>query len=201
MKGHFLNTGDFAIGNSTLTGVAGAHVESLENTGGALIALDGGDTGEATLDDESAAPETWHGGLSIKGHAVVMFEDGGGIETIAADGEIGLTRADAVLSATFNKFLNSALDHLSVIDGGLRLTQAVKVAVAGNLNNGLDSDSGGIGVDFARGAGSELTIGGTLTNNGDIGVGNNADIGTTKLATAGGLDNTAERRSASSARP
>jgi hypothetical protein len=120
------------------------------------------------------------------GHALLEFASGE-ITTIAAGSELTLSGPDAFLADASDTSSNSALTGLKTITGALHLWDAAPTTLSGGLTNTgtLDVDyNGGIGGP----GGSHLTVTGTLTNSGTVGVGT-TNLGASTFVTAAALVN------------
>jgi hypothetical protein len=177
--GTLTNSGFVEIGNTGITKATTVTAKGLANTG--TIDLTGGAAIRATLDSTAAAPATWIGSAFLSGDAVLEFASGG-ITAIGGGADLSLNGALSWVALSTAVTGNSALTKLAsnggtfVADGGAGLT------TAGLTNTGtIDIDTIGTG-------GSHLTVGGALTNQGYIEIGNS---GITKAATlsATGLAN------------
>ena len=155
------------IGAGTLT------VQGLSNTG--QINLFGAGSTEALLNVTGAsAPSTWTGTLNIHGNGLLEFAGTGSINSIAGGAQINLYGADALIAAGgLGTTSNTGLTTLSNNAGQFVLQDGAAVTTTNGLtnNNNLYVDTGGSG-------GSSLNIGGTLTNNSYMQIGNNNVAGT-----------------------
>jgi hypothetical protein len=167
--------------NSALTGLTTIDGEldlyngaSLTTSGaltnsGTINLLGSEEQGTDTLNVGSAAglgaAGMLYGDVNLNGDAVLEFASGQ-ITTIAAGAELSLMSSGAFVADASSTGSNSALTGLTTVDGGLVLDGGVKVATSSALTN-----SGTITLD-PNFQGSSLTIGGTLTNDGTIEIGN-----------------------------
>ena len=92
----------------------------------------------------------------------------GGAVTNSGDLGIGNGGDNGSTKASFNSLENAATGSIAIVNA--------KVAVTNGLNNlGGGANGGaidGIGVDLANGSSGSLDVGGSVTNSGDIGIGN-----------------------------
>ena len=160
---------------------------ALSNTG--TIDLSGG-AGRATLDISAAAPATLNGSLGLSGNALMEFASGG-ITTIATGASLALDGPRARVALNSNTTTSGALTGLSQNHGTLDLADGVALATTTALTNSgtLDLNSFYYQSDFSDDGGSALTIGGALTNSGQVNIGN-SDIFAPTTVTAAGLANT-----------
>ncbi len=204
--GALTNSGDLSIADGNLTIHGG-----LTNSGSGSVLIDGGSSaiqvtasalsntgtidlsggaGRATLDISAAAPATLNGLLGLSGNALMEFASGG-ITTIATGASLALDGPRARVALNSNTTTSGALTGLSQNHGTLDLADGVALATTTALtNNGtLDLDSFYYQSDFSDDGGSALTIGGALTNSGQVNIGN-SDIFAPTTVTAAGLANT-----------
>lgn len=139
-------------------------------------------TGGAAL---GASPGLLTGDVSLFGDSLIEF-GWGQITTIAVGADLTLNGAAAFVADASDPHSNSALQGLSTIDGVLSLTGGVVVKTMGALTNkgSIFQDIGYSGLH-----GSDLEIGGELTNSGQIEMGLSASLISPSLIKAERLDN------------
>jgi hypothetical protein len=194
--GTLTNTGNINVGESNLGATTDVStVGGLVNTG--TITLEGnaalGSSAEAALGTEEAPPTTWTGTAIIRGNADLELGTGS-VQTIASGAAIFLVGADAAFSADSTPG-NSALVGLTDLAGEFHIAGdytatgagGVTVNTTGNLDvtGSLDVDAPGY---FDSVGGSTLTIGGTLTNNNGVTIGED-NLGAPTTVVAEGLVN------------
>ncbi len=176
------NTNLIEIGNglSTATTVSAG---ALANAG--TIYVNGGGNASANLDIASAAPSVLTGAFYLSGHAVIDFAGGGSITSIANGALVVLNGGLAAIESA-GAAGNSGLSGLQNNAGVLALETGAVITTAGDFVNDAALYIGAY--YYGDPGGSELTVGGTLTNSNYIAIGNNlATTGSTVSATA--LDN------------
>ena len=184
--GVLTNSGDLSIGNGDITGADTVTAAGLNNlvAENAEINLDG-NPAQALLNILGVAPTTLTGTFDLSGNALLQFASGG-ITTIGGGSSLTINGAAAQVAISGGTGSNNALDTLAENDGNLHLADGASLTT----NPGLNFDNtGAVGIDngdFDAG-GSSLTIGGVLTNSGEIFLGNSGNASET--LTAGGLDN------------
>jgi hypothetical protein len=161
---------------------------ALDNTGS--IALKGSGADQALLDVTSSAgfgtAEVLSGHVRLVGDSAIEFA-GGEITSLAANAQLHLNGSDAFVEDSSAPGSNSALTGLASIgaEAIFALRNKAAVSTTGSLVN-----DGQIRLDFESGdGGSSLTVGGTLTNSGDLWIGNGG-IGAPDEVVAASLDNT-----------
>ncbi len=177
LGGSLTNSGNMQIGNFYLTTPTSVKVTGTFNGTGA-VQVDGGNTAgaNALLNITGAAPGTLTGnyGLNAYGGSAAVEWGSGGITQIGD----GVSNSGDVLANGTGAYLeigatnsNSALKGLTTIasNGELQLESGVAVTTTGALTvaggGALYVDANGIG-------GSSLTLGGSLTNSGNMAIGN-----------------------------
>jgi hypothetical protein len=185
--GTLTNSGAVNIGNSSLSASTTVKAEGLTNNNAIVLHGNsaGGTTDRATLQIAAAAPTTLIGYWYVTGDAEVDFTGGGSVQTIAAGTYLEMDGAKA-------GFASGNLSNLSEVDGqlvlrgdtglgagGVSLTTSVGLTIGGTVD--VDPDGGD--------GGSNLGIGGTLTNNGTLNIGNSALSGATIVITNGFTNN------------
>ena len=188
LAGSLTNSGDLVIGNATLSASDEVTAASLDNTGS--IYLHGSSADQALLDVAGSAGFGTAGVLSgyvrLAGDTAIEFASGQ-ITSLAAGSHLGLVGNDAFIEDSTALGSNSALTGLASIGAGalFALHDGAAVSTTGALvNDGdvyLDTNAGN--------GGSSLTVGGTLTNSQELGIGNTALSAADKV-TAASLDNT-----------
>jgi hypothetical protein len=193
--GVLTNSGEIQIGpgagDGTITASDTVTAQGLDNlvSQNAGIDLDGNDasgsTAQAVLNILSAAPTTLTGSFDLTENSLLQFASGG-ITAIAVNSTLAITGTASYVAISGNVGTNSALDTLAANYGNLELSAGASITT----NPGVDFDNtGSIRLDFGTG-GSSLTIGGELTNTGNIDIGNSG-ITSSVVVTAQGLNNDA----------
>jgi fibronectin-binding autotransporter adhesin len=182
------NSGSLRVGNGSLSASDKVTAAALDNTG--FIGLTGSAANQALLDVTDAAgfgtAGVVSGNVQLSGDSAIEFTSGQ-ITSVAASAQLHLDGKDAFIEDSTKLGSNSALTALASISAGAAFTLENKAAVSttGSLvNNGqvnLDTNGGD--------GGSSLTVGGALTNSGDLSIGNSALSASDKV-TAASLDNT-----------
>ena len=179
--GTLTNSGDVQAGNNSLATTISA--QGLINTG--QLNIEGGTTAQALVTIAAAAPTSWTGTANISGEGVLDFGGSNGISTIASGGAIDLYGSQAVIAlSALGATSDTALTGLAVISGQLQLQNGASLTTTGGLTN-----SNYLLVNNGGGGGAGLTVTGTLTNSGDVQVGDNA---LTTTVSAQGLANTGQ---------
>jgi hypothetical protein len=180
-----ISDGLVAIGNgNTLSAASTVTAARVRGSGSGAIFLSGSSTAEATLDIGSRAgfdtAGVFTGSAELSGDALLEFARGQ-ITTLAADSDLTLNGSHAFVADASNIGSNSALRGLTSITGpgGLELANGASVTTSSDLTN-----NGAILLDYVSGdgGGSILHVKGTLTNSGDIEIGNLSLSATTTLA-------------------
>jgi autotransporter family porin len=160
-------------------------IGDIDLTGGATSAdtmtfnVTGGTAGFGTAGTVS-------GDVAISGNAKIVFAGGGEITAIQGLSTLSLTGPDALIADAAHPYTNSALTSLSLVAGTLDLSGGAAIATTGALNNIYVIDLS----SMAGGLGSSLTVGGALTNNGQINVDQSgAGSGGSSLVVEGALIN------------
>jgi hypothetical protein len=185
--GLLTNRGNLVIGNSLLASATLVTAAELVNAG--RIDLTGTGANQATLDVAAAAPSTFTGINMLVGDALLEFASGA-INNIAIGEELSLDGPNARVALAAAPDRNSALAALQGNAGILNLENGAVVVVAGGLTN-----TGALDVDIGSGTGgSQLTIGGSLTNSAIISPNGvkigNAELSAATIVKAAGLSNT-----------
>jgi hypothetical protein len=180
--GTLINDYSLRIGNANLLRPTTVTANGLVNeasgglVAGGTIDLIGSTTNEATLNVNapagSGSPGTLSGIFDIEGDALLEFA-GGQITTITE--ELLINGTHAFVADASNTTSNSVLTGLTSIAVGadLDFENGASAQVAGNLLNAgfIYQDNAGDGGENGDG-GSLLAIGGTLTNDDQISIGN-----------------------------
>jgi hypothetical protein len=181
IAGTLNNIGTLDIGGSSLV-IGGAPAQVTVGGLGTpgTIFLDGG-PGRATLDVLGAALPTVTSTIELDGDSLIEFGSGS-IAAIAGGGEIDLDGPGTHIALRSNTAASGALAKLGSNAGELIMTDGAAVATTvGFVNNGtLDIDPGFSGT-FNDG-GSSLAIGGTLTNNNSVDIGNRSITAATNVS-------------------
>ena len=183
------NSGYLVIGNTTLSAPDEVTAASLDNTG--QIYLIGSSANQALLDVTAGSAGFGAAGVlnsyvRLAGDSAIEFASGE-ITSLAAGSHLGLVGNDAFVEDSTAPGSNSALKGLASIGAGalFALHDGAAVSTTGALAN-----DGQVYLDTtARDGGSSLTVGGTLTNSRELGIGN-AALSASDEVTAASLDNT-----------
>lgn len=168
------NTGTLSIGNAAIVQAASVKAAALVNSEFATVNLTGG-AAQARLTLTEAAPSTLLGRFNLLGDALLQFGGTAGVNGIGRNAALSLDGKDArVNNAAVGS--NTALASLGSNAGTFSLANGATVATGAQVdffNTGtVNIDPGG----FFGGSsgGSNLTIGGELTNAGfgQINIGN-----------------------------
>src|SRR3984893_18056548 len=178
--GTLTNTGSgtVQVGTSggSLSATSTVSAAALSNTG--TIDLFGnttpGTTNQATMLIAGAAPSSLTGTYNLSGDALLQYRSGA-ITSIASGAQLNETGAQARVAIAGTPNSNSALTTLSSNAGQLMLNNGATVTTNPGTNL---SNSNFVALDFfGNQGGSNLTVGGTLTNTGS---------GTVQVGTSGG---------------
>ena len=151
------NTGDFAIGNSGMSGSAVASVTTLDSTGD--IVLTAGTSQSSAELDLAATPSNWTGDLEldggtsgIAGTARVVMEDNRRSVRSPSRMEFALVGVQAFVADANDSAANSALQGLQTVNGtlGSRVGRRGQRSSGNLTNNGGLHKTGGIAIDFRR---------------------------------------------------
>jgi len=170
------------IGNSNLAVATNVTVNNLSNGGGIFIT---GGPAQAALIDNTAAPATLTGSFVLYGDALLQYASTP-ITAIGSFANLTLNGAQARVALAALPNTSSALTTLGSSGGTLDLENGASLTTTVAFNNNsalLELDSG-----YGDG-GSILTLGGVLTNTGNVEVGNSGLSGPTTLTAAGLADN------------
>ena len=180
--GTLTNSGTLTIGSTSSSGgslsATVMTAAGLVNTG--AIVLEG--PFSTVLDINAAAPATLTGTVDLHGNSRLEFASGG-ITAIASGATLLEDSGAALVALASNTSTNSALTGLANNAGYLILENSAALAISVNFTN-----SNYLEVDYSGAGGSSLTIGGTLTNNGQLYIGNASQIADSAV-TAQGLSN------------
>jgi formylmethanofuran dehydrogenase subunit C len=185
--GALTNGGSLRIGNATLSAPDTVSAASLDNTG--KIYLTGAGDDQALLDVAGGAGFGAAGVLSgyvrLERDSAIEFASGE-ITSLAKGAHLGLNGSDAFIEDSAALGSNCVLTGLASIGPGATLTlhNGPAVSTAGSLDN-----EGHLYLDSVDGnGGSGLTVGGTLTNDLNLVIGN-AALSASDDVTAAALDN------------
>ena len=184
IAGTLTNSGTLSLGNKSGSGSALSETvvtaAGLVNTG--TIVLEG--PFSTVLDITAAAPTTLTGTVELHGNSRLEFASGG-ITAIASGATLLEDSGAAVVALASNTGANSALAGLASNAGSTIFENGAALTIAGNFDNRnlLEVDESGDG-------GSSLTVGKTLTNNGQLYIGNSGLIADATV-TAGAVSNSA----------
>ena len=188
IAGVLTNAGDLAIGGGSLVlGGAPALVSAAGLADSGTIALTGG-PGRATLDILGAALPTVTGSISLTGNALLEFGSGS-VATIADGGFLELDGTRARVALNSDPTTSGALAKLASNAGRFILADGATVATTVGFNNTGTLDLDAFELGALDSGGSSLSIGGVLTNNSSLGIGNSRILAATTV-TAAGLVNT-----------
>src|SRR6202022_3922866 len=168
------SSGTVQVGTSggSLSATSTVSAAALSNTG--TIDLFGnttpGTTNQATMLIAGAAPSSLTGTYNLSGDALLQFGSGA-ITSIASSAQLNETGAQARVAIAGTPNSNSALTTLSSNAGQLMLNNGATVTTNPSNSNFVALDF------FGSQGGSNLTVGGTLTNTGS---------GTVQVGTSGG---------------
>ncbi len=166
LAGALTNSGDLAIGNTTLSAADEVAAASLDNTGS--IHLRGSSANQALLDVTGAAgfgtAGTLTGTVDLTQDSAIEFRSGQ-ISTIGASSQLTLDGSNAVIEDGASGS-NSALSGLTNVAGSLYLASGASLSTGALTNNGLL----GMDLEFDSG-GSAFSVAGGLTNNGSLYIG------------------------------
>jgi filamentous hemagglutinin len=177
--GVLTNNGAITIGSGNLTKATTVKAGGLAGTGS--ITMNEGTFATATLNITGAAPTTLLGSYNLSGNALIQFGSGG-VHAIGNGASLTLNGAKALVALKSAPTSNSALKGLAQNAGSLSLQNGAALATGALDNsNSLSVDGGGAG-------GSSLTVGGVLTNENSLQIGNTVITKTTKVS-AKGLSN------------
>ena len=166
VSGLLTNSGHLKLGNATLQQATTMWAANLWNTG--EVDLTGSSRIQSSLYIAATAPTELDGKFVLSGDSLLAFHDGL-ITDIGNNALLSLTGSRARVALASAQSTNSALSQLGGSIGTLNLAAGAKlVTKAAFVNNGV------IDVDSKSGtnAGSQLSIGGTLTNRGTLAIGN-----------------------------
>ncbi len=186
--GTLTNTGTVSIGNSSMVAPTTVRAAAYDGTG-SLALQGGGDPAtakQATLAIAGAAPATLNASWFVGGDADLEF--GGGISQIGAAGSLVMVGSGARISLGADT-TSTALLGLSGNAGFFQLRGNIGPGRGGaSVTTTTDfANSGTLDVDVVTGnadGGSNLTIGGTLTNTGTVTIGNAAMTAATTVMAA-----------------
>ena len=184
--GALTNAGQLTIGARNLAFNSVVSATSLNNTGG-TISMTGSPTNQAQLTISGAAgfgsAGVLKGNIDLTGNAIIKFASGQ-ISDITTGASLSLLSSQSVVANATSLTTNSALKGLTTIEGKLTLENGAVVTTQGLTNTGMIIiDDGYDAVTFQTG-GSQVTIGGTLSNAGILRIGNtNLNADTTVTAT------------------
>ncbi len=183
------------IGNTGITAGDTVTAQALNNTG--VIQITGAGTIQSTLNITTGS--AGFGTLAVETGSVYLTNDAllefaaGQIGTI--DGLVSLNGANARIADAGTLATNSALTGLNTVAGTFVLYSGASVTTTGGLSLTGNAIVEIDGPNYGGAGGSNVTIGGTLTNSSTNG--NALDIGNSSITrndtvTASGLNNTGE---------
>jgi hypothetical protein len=178
LGGSLTNSGTMQVGNYYMTSPSTVKVTGTYTGTGGTVLVDAGNTtgANALLNITGAAPGTLTGTYQVDayaGSAAIEWGSGG----IASIGNGSASAGDVILSGSLAYMetgatnSNSALKSLTTIasDGELQLENGAAVSTTGALTV---ASGGQLYVDASDGGGSSLSVGGSLTNSGNMVIGN-----------------------------
>ncbi len=165
LAGALTNRNRLVIGNATLSASDEVTAAALDNSG--EIRLLGSSANQALLDVSGSAGFGAAGVLSgyvvLAKDSAIEFASG---QITSLSGQLNLYGNDAFIEDSTALGSNSALAGLATVTGSLYLENGASVSTTGSVTN-----SGYLGLDY-WGGGSTLSVGGTLTNNNLMEIGN-----------------------------
>ena len=191
------NTVWIGTNNSNLSSNDSVTAANVVNNGTIDLFGNTGNTAQASLVVHSAAPSALTGTYNLTGDSAVIYDSGtiSSIGTPTAAGNVTLNGTKALIANAGSPTTNSALATLGTLDKNSSLTVQSGVSITTNPSTDLTIAAGtqqaGLFVDdgFANG-GSQVTIGGTLTNNNTVWIGtNNSNLSSNDSVTAANLVN------------
>ncbi|MCW2284017.1 hypothetical protein M2323_001630 [Rhodoblastus acidophilus] len=196
LGGVLTNNGSLSIDTRTLTNADSVTATGLANTGTITLTGDASPSAQALLNITGAAgfgtAGVLSGQVSLTGNAMVEFASGQ-ITTIASGASLTLDGPSARIADAAALTSNSALAGLATNNGSLYLNNGVAVTTTGGLSNAsngyLSLDGGSYSYGTPVVGGTRLTLGGVLTNIGNLSVGS-AGLAQSDVLTATGLSNT-----------
>ena len=188
--GTLTNGGFLSIGNPTLSASDEVTAAALDNAKGKLQ-LFGSSANQALLDVTAGSAGfgttgVLRGHVRLVGDSAIEFKSGE-ITSLADNAQLRLNGNDALIEDSTALGSNSALTGLASIGAGaiFGLHNKAVVSTTGALVN-----NGQVRLDLVDGdGGSSLTVGGTLTNNSYLYIGN-ATLSASDEVAAAALDNT-----------
>ncbi len=172
--GALTNNGFLFIGNAALTRATTVKAASLAGAGS--ITMNEGTFATATLDVTGAAPATLYGTYNLSGSALIEFGSGG-VSAIGTGASVTLNGGKALIALKSAPTSNSAFTGLAQSAGTLTLENGAALAPKGAFDN-----SGTMAIDTAGTGGSSLTVGGVLTNENSLQIGNTGITAATKVS-------------------
>ena len=174
--GALTNNGYLYIGNTSLAKATTVKAASLAGTG--TLYMNEGAVATATLDITGAAPTTLNGIYQLSGNALLEFGSGG-VTAIGSGAQVTLNGSKALVALSTAPTTDSALTGLASNAGILVLENAPALTTTVGLDNVYQLE-----VDEIGGGGSSLKIGGTLTNEYYLYIGNTAITAATTVSAA-----------------
>ena len=172
VAGALTNSGHLLIGNATLSASDKVTAASLDNHG--RIDLTGSSANQALLDVTGSAgfgaAGVLSGDVQLSGDSAIEFASGQ-ITSLAAT-RIGLNGNDAFIEDSTALGSNSALTGLASIGAGRPSISTTRPRCRRPARSSMTEPS--ISTPIHGVGGSSLTVAGTLTNSGTLGIGNSA---------------------------
>ena len=192
---NYVDIGNFALSAATTVTATALDNESGGNTQLQLHGSTAAGGPRTTLDLDSTAGfgtgTELTGSVSLDGNALLEFELGGSILSIASGASLTLGGPGAFVADSDDTTRNSALTELDENDGTLTL-QDSSLSVGGSFNNTgylyIDNSYAAISTGNVYG-GSQVTIAGTFSNSANVFIGNPNLTAATSVS-LGALDNT-----------
>jgi hypothetical protein len=172
LGGALINNNSLDIGASSLLSSSKVSAPALVNRGS--INLAGGSAAHTALVDVTTGGAgfgtagTLSGSVTLNSYSAIEFLSGQ-INTIGAFSTLSLVGASAFVEDSTALGSNSALNGLADVAGSLNLIHGAAVSTTGALVN---DGTVGLDADFGDQGGSSLTVAKTLTNTGNLNIGN-----------------------------
>jgi hypothetical protein len=184
LAGALTNSGSLFIGNAKLSAPDTVTAASVDNT--AFIHLTGSGANQALLDVAGSAgfgtTGVLSGAVQLAGDSAIEFASAQ-ITSLAASAHLVLDGNDAFIEDSTAPGSNSALIGLASI--GSRASFALDNGASVSTTGALDNHGGSL---FVGSDESNLTVGGALTNSGNLTMGHTSQVSTTALTNTGSID-------------
>ncbi|MGH7031342.1 MAG: beta strand repeat-containing protein, partial [Stellaceae bacterium] len=186
--GALTNSNLVQIGNTALSADTTLSATAVSNTGTGTIDLFGNGASQAALKIAGAAgfgtAGVVSGQVDLNGNNLVQFGSGG-LTGIAAGGQLALDGGDSQVQILGNSANNNALTGLASNAGLFYLRNGASLTTT----TGLDTSNQLLLDIFGGDGGASLGVGGTLTNNNYVQIGNTA-LSANSTLSANAVDNT-----------